>query len=208
MKSLYKFLALSLVCLGSLSLVACDKNVTPTQETTPAHSANNQTNSATSSLEQLPSQGIPDGVLLAEQQVLHLALEAPITNTDLTSNFESSIAIVYGNVFETLVRIGRDGSVIPAAAQAYEVSADGLTWTFHLRPEAKWHDGKNVVAQDFVYSWQRLISSPQAPYSSYLVEMAVVNAQEILAGTQPASSLGVKALDDYTLQVNLVHPVS
>lgn len=116
-------------------------------------------------------------------------------------------SILYSNVFEPLVRKGRDGAYIPAAAQSYEQSADGLTWTFHLRHEAQWQDGKPVTAQDFVYAWKRLLTSENDSYKNFLALQGVSNAQQILEGKMSLDSLGVVAKDDYTLEVHLENPV-
>ncbi|MBM4114011.1 MAG: hypothetical protein FJ253_11700, partial [Phycisphaerae bacterium] len=79
-------------------------------------------------------------------------------------------------LFETLVSI-EDGRIVPAAASSWERSKDGLTWTFHLRPEAKWSNGDPVRASDFVYAWRRLIlPESSADYTGFL--MSVEGAEE------------------------------
>jgi oligopeptide transport system substrate-binding protein len=93
---------------------------------------------------------------------------------------------------------------VPGMALRWTMSPDGLTWTFHLR-EALWSDGSQVTAEDFVYSWRRLLDpATAAPYAYYLY--IVKNALPINGGKMPAMSLGVQALDAYSLQVQLEHP--
>lgn len=202
MRSLVKFFALSLGVLSSLALVSCNKSEQPTTST------ENSTPSPTvQSTQQLPREGLPVGVQLADQQILNLTLLAKRPPLDLHLLYEWSDFYVYRNIYEPLLRVGRDGSYIPAAAKSYEKSADGLTWTFHLQPKAQWQDGKPVTAHDFVYAWQRLVTNPNAAFRSLLLDMSIVNASQIIAGTAQPQSLGVVALDDYTLQIHLEHPV-
>lgn len=100
-----------------------------------------------------------------------------------------------------------NGHVVPAAATSWE-NQNYQQWTFHLRPGAVWSDGSPVTAQDFVYSWQRLADPKIAsPYASYLQYTKVENIDDILTGKKSPQTLGVKALDDQTLQVTLSEPV-
>lgn len=209
MRSLIKFFALSISVLSSLALVSCNKSEQSSnslENSTSQTSANySATTQDTTSL--VIAHGIPQGVKLAPQQELHLLQSIPIPNTDISYIDTVEVSEIYKNVFEPLVRKARDGSYIPASAQSYEVSQDGLTWTFHLQPDAKWQDDKPVIAHDFVYSWQRLINSNDSSTQNYLAQMGVVNAAEIIAGKLPATELGVTAIDEYTLQVKLNHPL-
>jgi len=101
----------------------------------------------------------------------------------------------------------KDGSVVPGVAESWE-NQDFKVWTFHLRKDAKWSNGAPVTAADFVYSWQRLADPKTAsPYESYLQYGHLVNIDDIIAGKKSPDTLGVKALDDHTLQVTLSEPV-
>ena len=100
------------------------------------------------------------------------------------------------------------GALVPAGALSYELSADLTTYTFKLRPEAKWSNGDPVVAGDYVYGWQRLIDPATASeYAWYMELMQVANAGAITRGEVPASELGVKAIDDLTLEVRIEAPL-
>jgi oligopeptide transport system substrate-binding protein len=93
---------------------------------------------------------------------------------------------------------------VPGMADRWTVSADGLTWTFHLR-KALWSDGTQVTADDFVFSWQRLVDpKTAAPYAYFLY--IVKNAEAINGGKLPAAALGVRALDERRLEIQLEHP--
>lgn len=95
----------------------------------------------------------------------------------------------------------------PGMAERWEVSPDGLTYTFFLRHDAQWSDGRPVTAHDFVYSWTRVLEPKTASqYASQLYP--IVNGEDFNQGRlKDASQLGVKARDDYTLEVRLRDPV-
>src|SRR6185436_2330538 len=94
---------------------------------------------------------------------------------------------------------------IPGAAESWEPSPDGLTWTFHLR-EHVWSDGVPVTADDFVYAWRRILDpKTAASYAYYLYP--VKNARDGNTGKQPLTALGVAAPDAKTLVVTLEHAV-
>ncbi len=117
---------------------------------------------------------------------------------------ESALTILR-DLYEGLAVIGPDGAPVPAAADRCEVSADGMTYHFHLRANGRWSNGDPVVAADFVAAWQRLIDPHTgAQYAQLLAPIR--GAQAISAGTAPPSTLGVRAENDSTLVVELAHP--
>lgn len=92
----------------------------------------------------------------------------------------------------------------PAMATSWTTSADGLTWTFRLR-ETRWSDGTPLTADDFVFSWQRLVTPATAStYAYYLYP--VKNAEPINAGKMAPETLGIRAPNDHTLEVRLENP--
>lgn len=108
------------------------------------------------------------------------------------------------DMFIGLTTDDADGQPIPGMATSWTTSADGLVWTFKLR-DAKWSDGVEVTAHDFVYSWQQLFTvRPPAKYASLL--FVIKNSQEVFEGKLPASNLGARAIDDKTLEVTLKNP--
>jgi ABC-type oligopeptide transport system substrate-binding subunit len=98
----------------------------------------------------------------------------------------------------------RDASPVPAAAERWEVSEDGKTWTFHLRP-ARWSTGDPVTAEDFVYAWRRVVHSQTGATSSHRLFL-IQGAREIATKGAAVESLGVHAADPRTLVVKLTHP--
>lgn len=116
-------------------------------------------------------------------------------------------AVIIRQLFEGLVVRDPQGNIEAGVATHWESNADFTQWTFTLR-KANWANGEPITAADFVYSWQRLVDPKTAsPYSSYLEKMKINNATEIISGKKPLADLGVQALDDYTLQLNLSSPV-
>ncbi|SHH61026.1 peptide ABC transporter substrate-binding protein [Clostridium grantii] len=112
---------------------------------------------------------------------------------------------VLTNLYEGLMRDVK-GKIVPAMAESYEVSEDGLVYTFKLR-DAKWSDGKAVTAGDFVFGWKRAMDPATASEYSFIMESASIKgAAEFIAGTGTADEVGVKALDDKTLEVTLTTP--
>ena len=113
-------------------------------------------------------------------------------------------AFVVGDMLMGLTTEGPDGEPVPGAATHWEVSPDGLTWTFHLRDHT-WSDGVPVTAADFVTAWRREMDPKTAASYSYNL-WVVKNAKAISEGRLPPSALGIEALDDKTLKVTLEHP--
>ncbi len=119
----------------------------------------------------------------------------------LNSNDSMTTAL---HMFEGLAKYAKGGEGVELGqAKDYTVSDDGLVYTFNLRDDIFWTDGQPVVAGDFVYSWQRLVSGGYD--NSYFIDM-VKNAVEIQNGKADKSELGVKAIDDKTLEVTLKNP--
>lgn len=109
-------------------------------------------------------------------------------------------------VTESLVR-NTGGEITPGVAESWEVSDDGLTYTFHLNPDAKWSDGEQIKAQDFVYSWQRLMNPDTAAPYAFIGEY-LKNGLAVEKGEMDPSQLGVVAQDDTTLVVTLERPTA
>jgi oligopeptide transport system substrate-binding protein len=107
--------------------------------------------------------------------------------------------------FEGLTRIGKDGNIVAGAAESWETSPDGLVWTFHIRKDAKWSDGKDVTANDFIYAWKRTVDPKTAADYAYYIYF-IKNGEKINAGEADIDTLGVKALDEKTLEVTLENP--
>jgi oligopeptide transport system substrate-binding protein len=112
---------------------------------------------------------------------------------------------VLRDLCEGLTTLDRDARVAPGVARSWSVSADGRTYTFKLRPEARWSNGDAVVAADFVAALQRLVDpATGSGYAEYVDVIA--NAPDIVAGSMPARELGVAAPDEATLIITLRSP--
>ena len=130
---------------------------------------------------------------------------ATLDANDVTDN---SSATVLNAVEEGLVRIKNDGSgdeIVAAGAESWEQSEDGLTWTFHLR-KMDWSDGEPVVAQNYVDSVMRILNKDNGFAYSFLA-YDIEGAEEYNTGSGSADAVGIKAVDDYTLEFKLKHPV-
>ncbi|MCP8969154.1 peptide ABC transporter substrate-binding protein [Ectobacillus ponti] len=143
---------------------------------------------------------------LAAKQVLNLLDTSEIPSMDSTKATDQVSFIVMNNVMEGLYRLGPDQKPTPGVAESFTKSDDGKTYTFKLRKDAKWSNGDPVTAKDFVYSWQRAVDPATAAEYSYIM-FDVKNAQAINEKKMPVDQLGVKAVDDYTLEVQLENPV-
>ena len=95
---------------------------------------------------------------------------------------------------------------LPGAAASWDVSADGLTYTFHLRPEGVWSNGDPVTAQDFVFSIERILSPILASDYAYMLDVLVGAADYTAGKLSDYEKVGAKALDARTLQLTLVRP--
>lgn len=117
-----------------------------------------------------------------------------ISTLDISKVTDTYSSIAIGNSGSNLLRRDEDGELQPDLAEKVEVSDDGLTYTATLRDNLKWSDGSDLTAEDFVYSWQRIVDPTTASEYAYLVSDAhVLNAEEVIAGTKSVDELGVKA---------------
>ncbi len=121
----------------------------------------------------------------------------------MTENVED--ANIERDLFEGLTAIDKDGRVVAAAAASWTISDDGLIYTFKLRPDARWSDGGPVIAEDFAWSWRRVVDPATGSNSAFLF-YPLKNAEAIVGRHAPPRSLGVKALDPGTLEVTLASP--
>ena len=108
------------------------------------------------------------------------------------------------HLFEGLMR-NNDGTVEPACAENYDLSDDGLVYTFHLKDGLVWSDGQPLKAEDFVYGMQRLVDPKTASPSSFMGTI-LKNASKVNSGELPVEELGVKAIDDSTVEITLENP--
>jgi len=151
---------------------------------------------------------VPAGVeLAAKQEIVRnngsepASLDAHKVSSDVEFN-------IISDLFTGLISIDDQGNPHPALAASWE-NKDNKVWTFHLRPDLKWSDGSPITAQDVVFSWRRLVDPTiGSPYATYPGSMHMLNAVEIVNGKKKPDTLGVKALDEHTVEVTLDQPIS
>ncbi len=154
-----------------------------------------------------PEQAASTKIELAEKQVLNRGNGSEPASIDPHKIEGVPGGNIAKDMFEGLMSQDGDGNTIPGVAESYTVSEDGKVYTFKLR-ESYWSNGDPVTAQDFVYSWQRIVDPATASKYSWFMKLpGIVNADEIIDGKVPPSKLGVKALDDRTFEVTLKAPI-
>ncbi|MEE2709510.1 MAG: peptide ABC transporter substrate-binding protein [Gemmatimonadota bacterium] len=137
------------------------------------------------------------------RQVYHFMADEP-TSLDVSANLYVGEWNEF--LFEQLVARDENQNIIPAAADHWEMAADGMTWTFYLRKTGKWSDGRPVTAHDFVYTYRRSLSFEIAnPYAAFYYDIKGAKPYNQTPGVDPAL-LGVRALNDYTLVIETEHP--
>lgn len=131
--------------------------------------------------------------------------DAPTVDPAMTQD-TTSARVLY-DLFATLVDFDQKNQPIPGLAEKWDLSDDGKVYTFHLRDGLKFSDGSPITTEDIIFSWQRVVDPKVAsPYNYILAN--IVNGQAIIDGKAPATSLGIKALDNKTVQITLNHPDS
>ncbi|MFR1050929.1 MAG: peptide ABC transporter substrate-binding protein [Oscillospiraceae bacterium] len=141
-------------------------------------------------------------------QELTFVLSNEPDGIDPTVTNNSFAQYILANCFEGLVTYDATGSIVGGAAETWDISDDGLVYTFHLRDGLKWSDGSDLTAEDFVYSLQRVLTPATTAQYVSMVTGYVKNAQEFYDGTATADELGVKAVDAKTLEITLIQPTS
>ncbi|MCU5326987.1 peptide ABC transporter substrate-binding protein [Bacillus wiedmannii] len=142
----------------------------------------------------------------AAKQVLNRTENQEIPTMDTSKSTDTLGSQILGNTMEGLYRLDKDNKPIPAAAESSTKSEDGKKYTFKLRKDAKWSNGDPVTAKDFVFAWQRLLDKNTASEYAFIAYY-IKNAEAINKGEKPLTDLGAKAVDDYTLEVELEKPV-
>ena len=196
MKNAKSLLAFGVAAAMALAATGCGGSATS------ASSAAESTSSA--------SQATEAESTSAGSGTLNIMLETPVESLDPQLATDGTSFEVIADYTDGLMQMDADGAAVPACAESYEVSEDGTTYTFHIREDAVWSNGDPVTANDFVFAWQRAVDPANASEYSYMLSDIgqIVNAAEIIAGEKDVSELGVTAVDDKTLEVQLNVPVS
>ena len=193
-----KLTALFLVLALCFSLVGCGGASAPaTEEPSAAPAADTAQAEATQPPE-------ATGPVLDADQYFNTYLSNEPTTLDISLRADAYSSTIMVNTMEGLIRNGeKDGEIVtnPGIAESWEANADGTVWTFHLR-DSVWSDGKPVTAQQFVYSLQRSAAPETGSPSSFFLQ-PLKNFTAVNTGEMTLDQLGVKALDDKTLEITL-----
>ncbi|MGL5041567.1 MAG: peptide ABC transporter substrate-binding protein, partial [Culicoidibacterales bacterium] len=111
-----------------------------------------------------------------------------------------------GQFLEGLVEYDLEKKIVPAGAESWTLSGDAKSYTFKLRRDAIWSNNVPVMAKDYVYSWRTLVNNEKADYR--FLAAAIKNGQKIMDKEAAVTTLGVRAIDDYTLEVELEQPLA
>lgn len=146
----------------------------------------------------------------APEQVFTLTLGAEPDSLDMAKSSDAYTGTIVCQVLEGLVSVELDKSgervIVPAIAESWERSDDGLQWTFKIRDKAVWEDGEPLRAQDYEYSMKRVIDPETAsPVASLLYH--IKNAEKANAGEVKMDEVGIESLDDKTIRFTLEYPV-
>ncbi len=150
---------------------------------------------------------VPPGTVLAEKQLLVRHIKDEPASLDPAKAVGLPEIQVIRDLFEGLVNQDAKGNLVPGVATRWQ-SNDNRVWTFTLRDNARWSDGTPVTAEDFVYSWQRLVDpKTTSPFAWFAALAGIANAQNIIDGKAAPETLGVTAVDAHTLRVQLDKPL-
>lgn len=138
------------------------------------------------------------------EQTLSIMTIGELSTLDSALSNDTPSSDMDGQIFEGLYRVTTGTEVELGQAEKVEISDDGLVYTFTLREGLVWSNGTPITAEDFLYTYQRLVS-PDSQNTSSSVEI-FKNAAKIRKGEMDVSELGVKALDEKTLEITLEYP--
>ncbi|MDD7495066.1 MAG: peptide ABC transporter substrate-binding protein [Eubacteriales bacterium] len=188
-----------------LGLAACVPTTQPNEPAATAAPGANETAQPGDSTETPAAEEVSDDYL-----IFNIGMEPKTWDPQLNNSGAGGQVII--NLYDGLVRDTKEG-IKMATAESYEVSANAegvadTVYTFKLRDDAKWSDGQSVTANDFEYAWKRACSPEMASPYAFLITDYIKGAYEYFSGTGSRDDVGVKALDEHTLQVELIQPTA
>ncbi|GGJ19651.1 peptide ABC transporter substrate-binding protein [Paenibacillus hunanensis] len=147
-----------------------------------------------------------EGTTASQDLRINMSAEPPTFDPAQAKDSQTNTALKL--MYEGLTRMGADGNPVPGVAEKWDVSEDGLKYTFHLRANATWNNGDPVTAEDFAYAWERVLSPETTPASEYAYQLYYLkNGEAFNTGKiKDFSQVGVKVVDDKTLEVTLADP--
>lgn len=156
-----------------------------------------------------PAASVTDTTASNESDVFVFGVANEPPSIDPGKNPGATGSPMFSVLFEGLVTVDlNNGSLIPGSAESWTVSDDGTVYTFKLRENLKWSDGEPLTASDYVYSWLRVMNPATASTYTWFVNMFIKNGAAYSAGEVTAEEVGVKAIDERTLEVVLEKPAT
>lgn len=192
-------LTLAALMIAGGVLAACGNSNTGTEN---AGNTNTGTNTAANNGSEAPT--APSG-----DQVFRMNLTSEPPTLDPALMQDNVSGTVANGIFEGLTKDDKEGKTVEGMAESWQVSEDGKTYTFKIRQDSKWSTGNPVTAHDFEFSWKRTLdpkATTPAPYAYQL--FYIQGAEEYNTGKGKIEDVGVKAIDDYTLEVKLKNPTT
>ena len=192
-----KVLALVLVLALAVSLVACGGAAPAPSEPAASGAASGEAAAGNTN-------GIYMGTPDADTVTINISSEPPEMNSVTTT--DATAINVMRHVYEGLTALDPNNDPVPGVAESWETSEDGLVWTFHLREDSVWSNGEPVTANDFVFAITRHFTPEAgAPYAGTWAAY-IAGAADLLSGNAGPEALGVKAVDEHTLEITLNAP--
>lgn len=145
----------------------------------------------------------PKTVDAAKTISLNAGMEPTGLNT-LTSTYDIEFSL-FKHMYENLVTLDDDDNTVPGAAESWDYDEDTLTYTFHLRKDGVWTNGDPVTAKDFEFAWSQALNPDVASDYAYFLYF-IKNAEKYFNGEVAWDEVGVKVVDDYTLEVTMEQP--
>lgn len=186
----------------ALLFTACGNNADNTNTEGKDNQAAEKPATEQASTEETPSTG--------DNTVYNTFVAADPNSIDAQRGSDTYGNVIVNNIYEPLLRLVQEGDglkVEEAAAESWELSEDGLTYTFHIRPDMKWEDGEPLTAQNYEYGIKRTADPESGSESAFLLA-DIENFGEVNSGKKPLDELGVKAVDDMTLEIKLARPAT
>lgn len=141
----------------------------------------------------------------SKDNTIRIVIGAEPASIDPQLSTDISGGTVNDYITEGLMKYNENGELVPGLAESYEISEDGLTWIFHLRDGILWSNGDPIVAQDFYDGWERALNPDVASNYAYML-YPIKNGEAYNTGNASVDELGIKVIDDKTLEVVLENP--